>query len=70
MDAEITTVEQLKSAVEKLSPEKRAQFRHWFEEFAAQEWDQQMEEDFAAGKWDALADEALGDHAKGLSRKI
>jgi hypothetical protein len=70
MNSETVTIEQLKDAVEKLPQDKLAQFRRWFEEFAADEWDRQIEDDFKAGKWDKRADEALAEHEKGLTRKL
>ena len=70
MNAEIITVEQLKNAVEKLPKDKLAQFRRWFEEFAADEWDRQIEHDVSTGKWDKLADEALAEHQNGLTREL
>ena len=70
MNAETLTIEQLQNAVEKLPPEKLALFRRWFEEFAADQWDEQIDADIKAGKWDALADAALAEHASGQSRKL
>jgi hypothetical protein len=70
MNAETFTIEQLQNAVEKLPPEKLAMFRRWFEEFAANEWDRQIEQDMQAGKWDALADAALAEHKDGQTRKL
>ncbi len=64
------SVEELTKAVAALPPDKLAKFRAWFEEFEAAQWDRQIEADIKAGKWDKLADEALAEHAKGLSRKL
>lgn len=61
----MSTVEQLEAAVQLLSPEERAQFRAWFAEFDAQEWDRQLEADVAAGRLDWLADEADRDRQAG-----
>lgn len=70
MNAETLTIEQLQSAVEKLPQEKLAEFRRWFEEFAADQWDEQIEADIKAGKWDAHAESALAEHEAGLTRKL
>jgi hypothetical protein len=70
MNAETLTIEQLQNAVEKLPQEKLAEFRHWFEEFAADRWDEQIEADIKAGKWDAHAEAALAEHKAGLTRKL
>ena len=37
----------------------RSLFRSWFEEFDAEAWDRQFEQDVASGRLDALADVAL-----------
>jgi hypothetical protein len=64
------SVEELEKAVAKLPSQELARFRAWFEEFAANEWDKQIERDILAGKFDKLAEEALADHAAGLTRKL
>jgi hypothetical protein len=55
----MTTVEEIESAVARLSREELAHFRAWFEEFEAEAWDRRIEEDLQAGKLDKLADEAV-----------
>jgi hypothetical protein len=64
------SVEELEKAVAELPPDKLAKFRAWFEEFAADEWDRQIEADIKAGKLDAMAEEAIKEHKAGLSRKL
>ncbi|HEY0265534.1 MAG TPA: hypothetical protein VGC16_02205 [Rhizomicrobium sp.] len=64
------SVEELEKAIAELPPEKLAQLRAWFEQFAADEWDRQIEADIKAGKLDALADEAIAEHKAGLTRKL
>ena len=64
------SVEELTKAVAELPPEKLAKFRAWFETFEADQWDRQIEADINAGKLDKLADEALAEHAKGLTRPL
>ena len=56
----ITSVQDIKAAIEQLAPEQRAHFRAWFEAFDAREWDQQIEVDLSSGRLDWLAEEALG----------
>ncbi len=55
------SIEEIETAVARLSCEDLAAFRAWFAQFDAQAWDRQFEEDAAAGRLDALADEALCD---------
>jgi hypothetical protein len=54
----MSTVQRLEEAIRQLSAEERAEFRAWFAEFDAAEWDRQLEADVAAGRLDWLADEA------------
>ncbi|MHC4176905.1 MAG: hypothetical protein ACYSWU_05330 [Planctomycetota bacterium] len=55
----MTTVKEIESAIARLSREELARFRAWFEEFEAESWDRQIEEDVQAGKLDKLADQAI-----------
>jgi hypothetical protein len=64
------SVEELEKAIAELPPDKFAKLRAWFEAFAADEWDRQIEADIKAGKLDALAEEAIKEHKAGLSRKL
>lgn len=57
----MSKIEQLEAAVRQLSPDERAEFRTWFAQFDAEEWDRQIEADVAAGRLDWLADEAVTD---------
>ena len=57
----MSEVEQLESRVANLSPEDLAQFRTWFVEFDAQNWDRQIERDSKAGKLDKLVQESLAE---------
>ena len=57
----MSTVKEIESAVSKLSRDELQSFRSWFQEFDAEAWDKQFEQDVHAGRLDALADEALGD---------
>ncbi len=49
----------IEHAVRQLSAEELAAFRVWFDEFDAEIWDRQFEEDVAAGRLDELAKKAL-----------
>ena len=52
------SVQQIESAIAKLSKEEFDRFSEWFEEYKAEQWDRQIEADANAGKLDALADAA------------
>jgi len=57
----MSTVLEIETAISKLSREERFAFRAWVEDFDAEAWDKQFEEDARSGRLDALADEALRD---------
>ena len=61
----MTSVQDIKAAIEQLAPEQRANFRAWFEAVDARKWHQQIEQDLSSGRLDWLAEEALGDQAFG-----
>ena len=44
------SVEELESVVSKLPPNELARFSEWFEEFIADQWDRQIEEDVFSGR--------------------
>ena len=60
----------IEDAVGSLQPSELAEFRHWFAEFDASAWDQQIERDAAAGKLDAVAAEALANYRAGPVRGL
>jgi len=49
------SVQELESAVARLSPGELAAFAQWLENFVAEEWDKQIEADALSGKLDHLA---------------
>ncbi len=58
-------IQRLKQDVAQLSYNELVIFRNWFDEFDAQKWDKQIEEDVAAGRLDELADKAIADFKAG-----
>lgn len=64
------SVEDIEHEIARLTPDQLAQFRAWFEEFDADAWDRQIEEDLVAGKLDRLAEDALAEHKAGGSRPL
>ena len=45
----------VKTSVANLSASELAEFRRWFDEFDAEQWDEEFEQDVGQGKLDALA---------------
>jgi hypothetical protein len=66
----MSTLQEIETAVRKLSREELSTFRSWFVEFDAAAWDRQFEEDVAAGRLDSLAEEALEDLRQGRCRDL
>ncbi|MFN8471907.1 MAG: hypothetical protein U0822_06905 [Anaerolineae bacterium] len=63
-------IAEIERAIEQLPPEDLAQFAEWFEEFMAQAWDKQIEEDVQAGRLDALIREAEQEYEAGHTRPM
>ena len=59
------SVEDLESAVSHLSAAELARFRQWFEEFAADQWDREIETDIVSGRFDAAGKQADQDFEAG-----
>jgi hypothetical protein len=65
-----TAVEEIESAILKLSPQELGQLAEWVLDLDEQNWDKQIERDAMAGKLDFLAREALAELENGDSRMI
>jgi hypothetical protein len=61
----MSSIKEIEAAVKRLSREDLARFRSWFQEFDADAWDHQFEEDALSGRLDSLAEEALKDLREG-----
>ena len=59
------SVEDLESAISRLSAEELARFSAWFEDFMADRWDRQIEADINAGRLDGAGKRADEDFAAG-----
>ena len=63
-------VHEIQYAIQRLSKEDMVALREWFEQFDAEEWDRQFEEDVKSGKLDDLANNALEDFRSGKCREL
>ncbi len=52
------TIRDIEDAVQRLSAEERAEFRAWYAEYDAAEWDRRFEADVGAGRLNWLLNEA------------
>jgi hypothetical protein len=57
----MSTVEEIKAAIQQLPPDQMAAFRAWFAEIDAAAWDQLISADDAEGWLDWLVQEAVND---------
>jgi len=64
------SVKEIQQVIAALSPEDLARFRRWFEEFDAQRWDEEFEQDIHSGRLDRLAEEALRAYRAGDVREL
>jgi hypothetical protein len=59
------SVDELETAITQLSPGEMAKFARWFDEYRADQWDRQIEEDIKAGRLDAFGEQADSDFEAG-----
>jgi hypothetical protein len=64
------TIAELEQAVTKLSEEELARFRAWFDEYYAELWDKQIEEDAKSGRFDRIIAEVDAEYDAGLSKLL
>ncbi len=64
------TVHEIEKAISKLSEEELSNFRKWFEEFDAEVWDKQFENDVKSGKLDKLTQQAISDYKAGKCKEL
>jgi hypothetical protein len=64
------TVEDIEKAIAKPSAAELAQFRAWFEQYDAEQFDKKIVRDAKAGKLDRLAERAIDDFRKGRAREL
>jgi hypothetical protein len=61
---------EIKTAIEQLSFEERAELAAWLHGWKDDEWDEQMKRDIAAGKFDAILREVDEDIQAGRLRNM
>ncbi len=66
----MSTIDQLKSAIEALPENEYIELRQWFSEKDWQKWDEQIEEDSKSGKLDFLIKEAFSQKKRGKLRDL
>ncbi len=64
------TTGEIEADVADLPPAELARFRAWFDQFYADAWDKQFEEDVRTGKLDELADQAIKEFKAGRCTEL
>ena len=64
------SISEIEQAITELSPEELARFRAWFDEYYAEVWDKQIEDDVNAGRLDKLISEAEEEYDAGSSKPL
>lgn len=64
------SVKEIELAIEQLPPGDLAELFNWLEEYRAQLWDKQIENDLKSGRLDDLISEAEQEYRAGLSRPL
>jgi hypothetical protein len=59
------SIQEIESAIAQLPPEELAELSEWFEEYLAQAWDKQLEQDVQAGRLDSLLKKAAASYDAG-----
>jgi hypothetical protein len=66
----MSRVEQIEQQIIALGPDEFRALREWFEQYEAEVWDRQIEEDARSGKLTRLAKRALRDYEAGRTTKL
>ena len=61
----MNSLQEIEQAIVQLPKPELRVLRGWFDEFEAEMWDQEFEEDVKAGRLDILAQQALADLSAG-----
>lgn len=64
------SLQEIESAIEQLTPDELSEPAACFEEYHAQAWDRQIEEDIQAGKLDKLAEQARAEFTAGRCKGL
>ncbi len=66
----MSTVDEITSAIQRLSADEVARVQAWLVEYAERLWDEQIERDERDGRLDALIDGALEERRAGRTRPL
>ncbi len=64
------SIQEIETAIRRLSSEELAALSQWFEEYVADEWDRQIEADARAGRFKAAGERAKADYEAGRCTRL
>jgi len=64
------SVQEIETAVTRLSADEFSRFTQWFEEYAAAQWDRPIEADILAGRFDAAGKRAVAEFEAGNCKPL
>jgi hypothetical protein len=64
------SVQELETAVTHLSKQELEAFSRWFEQYAADQWDRQIETDIHAGRFESAGKRAKADYEAGRCTEL
>ena len=66
----MNTAKEIEKAVASLPNSELKEFRSWFSQFDAENWDIQIEQDIGSGRLDELGAKALEQHESGKTKEM
>jgi len=64
------SVQEIETAITQLSPKELTVLKAWLDEYHAQVWDRQIEDDLEAGRLDAVLAEVEQEYQAGLTKPL
>ncbi len=64
------SIEEIESAIKSLPPGELTRFRKWYDEFEADQWDRQLEEDVHEGRLEQSSRQAIKDFREGRCTEL
>lgn len=66
----MTTVHEIEKAIKNLPPQDLKEFRDWFDEYEANQWDVQFEKDIKSGKFNKIEEQIIKEFENGKCSKL
>jgi predicted esterase len=66
----VMDIDEIEAAISQLAPKDVVELLRWLEEYHAQLWDKQMEDDLESGRLDSFLAEVEAEYESGLSRPL